>query len=432
MSFAVIELNDSGLMASVDGAVLARSPGFAVLDGNRLMTGTEAYDCARLLPRWTNNRFWHQLGTEPLAAATPNLRHNADLAFAHLEAVWADTGMHAESAVFAVPPYYTRDQLGLLLGMAGEAGIPVTGVIDSSVAAAAGQSLTNTTLVLDIFLHCITLTQLGAIVQLTRTDAATVSDVGVFTLWDRWANIVANQFIQSTRYDPLHQADSEQALYNQIPEWIAGTSGQLSQFDLVTTSGNRSVQVTRDQLLTACSAIYPQIVQAIRSRLPAGESVSVLLTHRLRGFPGLRDALALLENVNVSELPESAVSDSIWTHSEAITGRATVTHVVTLPVQASKIDKNSTPAASPTHLLLDAQAIAIGTAFRLNEDLSTGLRESRDPVCTLYTDGHTVRIDPHQEGLTLNGYAVSPGTSLAVGDVLRVVGIDITLISVSQ
>ncbi len=101
----------------------------------------------------------------------------------------------------------------------------------------------------------------------------------------------------------------------------------------------------------------------------------MLLTHRLRGFPGLHDALAQLENVNVSELPESAVSDSIWTHSEAISGRATVTHVVTLPVQASQIDKNSTPAASPTHLLLDAQAIAIGTAFRLNEDLSTGLRE---------------------------------------------------------
>ena len=44
MSFAVIELNDSGLMASVDGAVLARSPGFAVLDGCLLYTSDAADD----------------------------------------------------------------------------------------------------------------------------------------------------------------------------------------------------------------------------------------------------------------------------------------------------------------------------------------------------------------------------------------------------
>ena len=432
MSFAVIELNDSGLLITVDGDVVSRSPGFAVLDGDRLMTGAEAYGCARLLPRWTNNRFWHQLGTEPLAAATPNLRHHADLAFAHVEAIWSDLTPVADSVVFAVPPYYTREQLGLLLGMAGEAGMPVEGVIDSSVAAAAaGQPLTNTTLVLDIFLHCLTLTQLGASVQLTRTDTATVSDAGIFTLWDRWANIVANQFIQTTRYDPLHQADSEQALYNQIPEWITGVSGQLNQFDLVAAGGTQSVQVTRDQLLTACSAMYPQIVQAVRSRTPAAEPVSVLLTHRLRGLPGLREALALVENVRVTELPESAVSESVRTHAGAITGRDNVTHVVTLPVQASKVAPSTPATGSPTHLLLGARAVAIGSAFRLDADLTLGLQESGDPICTLYADGAAVRIDPHREGLTINGGAAPGGTSLGVGDVLRVADTDITLIAVS-
>ena len=431
MSFAVIELNDSGLLVTVDGDVVSRSPGFAVLDGNRLMTGVEAYGCARLLPRWTNNRFWHQLDTEPLAAATPNLRHHADLAFAHLESIWTDLAPAADSVVFAVPPYYSREQLGLLLGMAGEAGITVDGVIDSSVASAAGQPLTNTTLVLDIFLHCLTLTQLGASVQLTRTEAATVSDVGIFTLWDRWANIVANQFIQTTRYDPLHQADSEQALYNQIPEWITGVSGQLNQFDLVTASGTPSVQVTRDQLLSACNAMYPQIVQAIRARAPAADTVTVILTHRLRSFPGLREALALIENVTVTELPESAVSDSVRTHAAAITGRDTVTHVVTLPVQASRIDTGTTTAGSPTHLLLDARAIAIGAAFRMDADLTQGLKESADPICTLYADGDNMRIDPHREGLTINGRPAPGGTVLGVGDILRVADTDVTLIAVS-
>ncbi len=431
MSFAVIELNDTGVLVSLDGDVLARSPGFAVLDGERLMTGAEAYGCARLLPRWTNNRFWHQLSTEPIPAATPALRHHADLAFAHLEAIWADLKGHAGSTVFAVPPYYSREQLGLLLGMAGEAGMPVDGVVDSAVAAAAGQSLTNTAFVLDIYLHCMTLTQLGASVQLTRTDAVTVSDVGIFTLWDRWANIVANQFIQTTRYDPLHQADSEQALYNQIPEWIAVNDGQLNQFDLVTASGTPSVQVTRDQLLTACSAIYPQIVQTLRARLTQGERASIFLTHRLRGFPGLRDALALIDGVSVAELPESAVNESVRGYADTITGRETVAHVVTLPVKASRPETETSASAAPTHLLLGSRAVAIGSAFRLDGDLSGGLRTGSDPVCTLYTDGQTVRIDPHREGITVNGSSPPGGTALATGDTLRVADTDLTLISVT-
>ncbi len=431
MAFAVVELNDTGVLVSLEGDMIARSPGFAVLDGERLMTGAEAYGCARLLPRWTNNRYWHQLSTEPMPAATPNLRHHADLAFAHLDAIWADLGGRAEAVVFAVPPYYSREQLGLLLGMAGEAGMPVNGVVDSAVAAAAGQPLTNTSFVLDTFLHCMTLTQLGASVQLTRTDSTTVSDVGIFTLWDRWANIVANQFIQTTRYDPLHQADSEQALYNQIPEWIAATDGQLNQFDLVTATGRPSVQVTRDQLLTACSAIYPQIVQAVRTRMPQGESVRIFLTHRLRGFPGLRDALALIDGVTVAELPESAVNEAVRNHADAITGRETVAHVVTLPVQASKADAGPNVSEVPTHILLGSRAVAIGNAFRLDGDLSGGLRESADPVCTLYTDGAVVRIDPHREGLTINGAAAPGGTALTTGDQLRVADTDLTLITVT-
>ena len=66
MATGLIELNDSGINVSVDGKNMLQSPGYAVLDGKRLLLGTEAMNNARLLPRWTNTRFWQQLDTNPL------------------------------------------------------------------------------------------------------------------------------------------------------------------------------------------------------------------------------------------------------------------------------------------------------------------------------------------------------------------------------
>lgn len=431
MSLALIEINDTGLQVSIDDTFITSSPGFAVLHDNQLMTGSDAYANARLLPRWTNNRFWHQLGMDPLGNATPQLRHHADLAFAHLETLWTPIRDQADQVVFAVPPYYTREQLGLLLGMANECAMPVTGVIDSAVAAAASQQLSNTVLVLDIYLHCMVLTRLGASVQLTRTSTSTVSDIGILTLWDRWANIIANQFIQGTRYDPLHQAESEQALYNQLPAWITANPGPRAQFDLRMQDTTPSVAVTRDQLLAACSAVYPQIAQGVRANLASGEITRLYLTHRLRGFPGLRESMQLINNLEVHELEASAVRQSVITHADAITRNTTVSHIITLPVKATATAPERPTSSQPTHLLLDANAVPVGHAYRLAQNLASGLREDGTPACTVYTEGAAVHIDPHLPDIRVNGQVITGDTRLYTADVLEVDGKSITLISVS-
>ena len=70
MSIAVFNINDAGIQLTVDSELVRTSPGIAVLNNNSLMTGEEAREKVKLLPRWTNNRFWSQLNTNPLPNST--------------------------------------------------------------------------------------------------------------------------------------------------------------------------------------------------------------------------------------------------------------------------------------------------------------------------------------------------------------------------
>ncbi len=88
MALGIIEINDAGIQVAIENEIVTTSPGFAVMDGDHLLVGEEALQNARLLPRWTNNRFWNQLNTDPIANSTDEVRHHADLAFVHLESLW--------------------------------------------------------------------------------------------------------------------------------------------------------------------------------------------------------------------------------------------------------------------------------------------------------------------------------------------------------
>ena len=79
MSIAVFNINDAGIQLTVDNELVRTSPGIAVLNNNSLLTGEEASKNVKLLPRWTNNRFWSQLNTNPLPNSTEQVRHHADI-----------------------------------------------------------------------------------------------------------------------------------------------------------------------------------------------------------------------------------------------------------------------------------------------------------------------------------------------------------------
>jgi len=431
---AVININDAGIQVGLDGDLTRTSPGYAVLNNGQLMVGEVAARNARLLPRWTNNRFWSQLSTAPIESGTAQVRHHADLAFAHLEELWQPISAEATDAILIVPGYFSTEQLGLLLGMARECQIPVRGIADHSVIAASNLPLRQNVLHLDIHLHSMTLSALSNTGTLARRSVTTIVEIGLATLWDRWADIIANQFIQTTRFDPMHEAASEQRLFDQLPDWVAGLGNEtMHTFELEIEGAEHSVAVSHDNLLRACASLYPQIVQAIRAEIPAGENASLLLSHRLQGFPGLLDSLGLIPEVSINDLAErKTIGSASMNRDQIISSDGAISHVT--QIQAGEIAGETDAIARPaTHLLWQHHATPIGTQFKLDANLENGPRRSDNPVATFYSRAGQLMMDCHQpDQLAVNGERPEASTQLQPGDVLELQNETITLVSVGS
>ena len=435
MSIAIFNINDAGIQVSVDGDLLRTSPGYAVLDQDRLLTGEAAGENAKLLPRWTNNRFWSQLNVNPLPNGTARIRHHADLAFAHLESLWQPIVGDVEAAAFIVPGYYSADNLGLLLGISREAGIPVGGIVDNSIVQATDLPLRKTVLHLDIHLHNITLTRISNLGSLARREVKTIMENGLFTLLDRWSNIIADQFVQTTRFDPMHSADTEQQLFNLLPGWIASL-GEQNTHPITLKTGNteHTVFISNDKLLKACASIYPQIVQAVRDEIPSGDTATLLVSHRFAGFPGLKNSLGLITPIETLDLAELKAIGSTAVHRDEIfSADGAVQHVLQISTSKEQAPVvSTTKETGATHLLWHHRAFAIGAGLKLGEDMSAGPVSSDTPVCTIYQRNRQLVLEGHQPGAVhVNGIAPDTPTSLKPGDEVVISGESMTVISVA-
>src|SRR5687768_823280 len=117
-----LELIDAGLVVATQRGdtigVIAEEPGVAVLEETTTITGTEAAARIRLKPLLAHTNFWRDLSTEPLARPTREIRTSADLAFAQAGSLLASCkGEGGDGVLLAVPAGYSREQLGLLLGI---------------------------------------------------------------------------------------------------------------------------------------------------------------------------------------------------------------------------------------------------------------------------------------------------------------------------
>ena len=433
MTIGIIELNDLGIQVSCDDEIVVTSPGCALINNGELLVGTDALKLIRLLPSWTSNHFWNNLNTNPIPNARDSIRHNADLAFAHLELIWEEIRGRVDRVVFVVPSFYNRTSLSLLLGMAEECGIPTAGVVDLSIAASCTQNLRDVSLYLDIHLHRITLTRLSNSLNLSRTNHVTVCETGMATLLDRWANAITKQFIQVKRYDPLHDAKSEQALYDQLPDWMQSfETKRNSLFNLDLDGLTQSVSISVDQLMPACAPLYPQIIQAIRKQASMNETSTLFLSHRFNGVPGIKDTLNLLEKIELIELPSNAAIAGTFKHVDKIISEGgAITHVVNLPIKAASNLEETITTNQATHLLYGNHATAIGRVFKLAEDISGGLtQDTSNPICSIYPKGSSVYVDIHRANkIKINDVPAAEQTALKPGDTISLGDHTMTVIS---
>ena len=97
----LLDCNDAALTLWHEGEG-QWSPGLVWFNEGRYQFGTTAWQQARRAPREVNTRYWHRLSTQPLSPALGPARHTADLAHAHLAALFPGTTIE-EAVALAIP-----------------------------------------------------------------------------------------------------------------------------------------------------------------------------------------------------------------------------------------------------------------------------------------------------------------------------------------
>ncbi len=460
MNLLGLELCDAGiLVAGGEPPQLLRidedsleSPGFALPEKKALTTGIAAERRARLFPRQIMNRFWETLSTDPLDRPLPAAGNPAEVACAHLARIWGPARRFGNAMIIAVPAHFERTQLGLLLGMSQELGIPVQGFVSLPVAAA-GPGPEELHLHLDVHLHRFEVSVLKAEGRLKLQEALTVNESGLEGLYKLWAQAAADEFVRMTRFDPFHSAETEQALYHRLPAVLAAL-GKAPSTTLAIPAGHStySTNLMRATILETARPVYDELLAAVREALrrsaARGTPAAVQVSQRVAGLPGVLERLRQIPDTRIVTLAAGAAAlalPGLWgelTDGRRIEGAPFFNSRPWIAAGRAPVVKQTVSAPRPTHLLhrnlaypLSGDPLTIGTdppaenpGIRIASD-AAGI----DPVhCAVQLQGGKILLtDLGAGGTFLNDQRVQGSVALAVGDAIRLGATAETIVAIA-
>ena len=270
----LLDCNDASLRLWNGGEALW-SPGIAWFTEGQYRFGEPAWLQARRAPREINNRFWHRLSTQPLSPALGPARHTADLVHAHLEALLGDGN---DDLVLAIPGAMESGQLSLLLGILQTLPVTASSVVHRSalVGAAVGQSCVH----IELQLHQASITVVTVENQVAQAgETQVLPGHGLLGRMDEIAERIGEQFVAQTRFDPQRRAETEQTLYQQIPDLLRSLA---TQSEISCTVEGHTARITADALRQVGDAF----TRALAPLLPAAPQ-HIALDSLLSALPGL-------------------------------------------------------------------------------------------------------------------------------------------------
>jgi len=349
-----LDINDWQLTArDGSGDVLMRQLAGASSVNGKLEFGAEAAHFSRSHPQQFNNKYIYSLAPDPIAGDLRPAQNHADLIYHHLRAL----GLPAsEPVVLCVGGHLTNQQLGLLLGICKEANLPVLGFIDAALAQSLSVPASDDYHVLDVELHRMTLSRVSvADGQREASQTTTLDGAGAANIVDGWMNVIADEFVQKTRFDPLHAGESEQQLYDQVSAWLS--RDEIGDHRVSVTNGNASRDIEVSAALLA---------EKLDQRLSGFEFEQVqrlVLSPNAKSIPGLGELLSSKVE-NVTACKDADLADNYQRLAAELDPQEVrrITSIAVDPSGPTAVESNEhaiSPQAVATHLLAEHVAYAI-------------------------------------------------------------------------
>jgi len=409
----LLDCNDAALRLWQDGEGIW-SPGITWFAGGQYQFGEPAWQRARLSPREINNRFWHRLSTQPLSPALGPARHTADLVHTHLQTLLGDVPGDVR---LAIPGTMEPAQLSLLLGILQTLPVTARSVIHRSalIGSAVGEACAH----VELHLHQASITGVSVTDGIaTAQETQLLPGQGLLGLMDEIAERIGEQFVSQTRFDPQRRAETEQALYQQIPALLGSL---VTQSEISCTVEGHTARIAREALAPVGAAFS----RALAPLLPAGIE-RIALDALLSELPGLTSSG---EHISVSaEIITRAADVLEVTEGELIFQREAPCSGLVAPgnppgiaaqedAPVAEADSGHTAsAAAVTHQLIAGHA----TPLTLGSSVTDGVVLSGINELTVTTEA----------AVTLNGRSVEGVTAIIAGDRLTVAGVDVDFIVV--
>jgi hypothetical protein len=431
-------INDAGITVLDGERIRFREPGFAYLDGNQLTTGNQAYQNARVNPRNIHHRFWSELSIEHLADRRFSHLSAADLVSSQLEHVQTCEGVGNNEMIVAVPSYLKSQNLGVFLGICGELNIPVVALVDAAVAATRREYRNAVPVHIDMSLHSASLARLSQPGHSQVERHEVLEGCGVFALYDVWINAVAAAFVEQSRFDPLHTAETEQMLLNRLGTWVTSASGRESvALEIEYRGASYRAEIEALRLVAAAGPIYELIASKLRALFRAEDTPALQVTDRVSRMPGLVDMLKARVGGEIYVLePGATARGALSRLRDRQAADGGISLIRQLPWDQVAIETEVAEASGshhgvPTHLLYGDTAYAIGNSpLFLGSEKDEGERVISLPTdmpglsrrhCSLTRqNGQCILQDHSRYGTFLNGHRIDSSTVLHVGDTLRV------------
>ena len=436
MDIGILELNDAGLRLSLGNEQSTASPGYATIEGDNLLLGTQAMQRARLNPLYTNSQFWHRLSAEPLSVHNSRYRHHADLAYSQLLAVHSEVP-DCKKVVFALPGNFTREQMSLLLGIVDQCPFDAVGLVDSAVAASALDAKPGICLHVDAQLHQCVFTLLNVDGSISRKNIEVLPSAGLLALRDRFAKSIADQFVDQSRFDPLHSAVTEQSIYDQLPNWLAQS---FEQTDMILEVAGKTAKISRNQLIAPLKQHFEQIGNLALKLMPGRGQM--LVGNQLARLPGFMTTLTQLSESKLSESPTALTDDAVVrgvqsNMSKIVNSNGNLAFVQSLPINQSVQSTTTTsPAESTfaaaqqmpaTHVLVNNRAYALGNSplfINANSSLSISAQASAETIGILQRQGATISLLPQgKKNLYRNQQPLLDNSAIYSGDKITAEGV---------
>ena len=408
MSF-VLEINDCALSLYRNGQLEYQAPAIALLQPDEILFGELALRQARIHPRQANQQYLARLNADPLPHPVSRAANQADLVFLHLQEFISKVADAGEDLLLAVPSIMSNDQLGVLLGIVQETGVSVCGFVDAATAAATTAKVPATTHHIELHLQRTCVTKLGVSEQVQRQGAEEIGEVGLSNLLDGWVNVIADRFVRDTRFDPLHAAETEQQLYNQVYDWVLGPGSDTTAspateigIDIDYQDHVRHVELPRAVLEEKAQ----QRFQLIADALP--DNAHVTLSARCARLPGLRQGLTRAGH-EVTTLDDHALAQACAKQMSTLRSADGQLRLVTKLPHGQPTPTTDAPAPrvgnQPTHILDYGSATAIPIDAGPAE-LAFAIRSTPEGVFLAHRD----------DTVLINGEPAEAGSPLNAGD----------------